>query len=120
MIEGGCFCGQIRYAIEHGDYRVANCHCSMCRKTSAAAYVTWLVVPRRDFAYTQGTPSVLQSSAHGTRHFCQQCGTPLVFFETDRPDTLDVTVGSLDQPESFAPQKNVFEETRLSWVVTTP
>ena len=118
MIEGGCFCGNVRYSVNDGDHRVANCHCSMCRKTSAAAYVTWMVVPRSDFTYTQGEPAVLNSSAHATRHFCNQCGTPLLFFEKDRPDTYDVTVGSLDEPEKFPPAKNVFEESRLSWVVT--
>ena len=45
MIEGGCFCKRIRYAIDDGEYLTANCHCTMCRRVHAAPYVTWLVVP---------------------------------------------------------------------------
>ena len=99
--EGGCFCGNLRYRIDDdSDWvnRVANCHCSMCRRTSAAAYVTWMVVPKDAFTYTRGEPALLKSSEHATRHFCADCGTPLLFFEKDRPDTFDVTVGSLDTP----------------------
>ena len=44
-IEGGCFCGAIRYEIDEGKHVVANCHCTLCRKTSAAPFVTWMVVP---------------------------------------------------------------------------
>jgi hypothetical protein len=31
VIEGRCFCGRIRYAIDAGVYPSANCHCTMCR-----------------------------------------------------------------------------------------
>lgn len=116
MMEGGCFCGKIRYAFEPGDYRVVNCHCSMCRRTSGAPFVTWVVVPRDAFRYTRGTPETLRSSPQGTREFCGSCGTPLVFSETGRPEQCDVTVGSLDDPERFPPAAAVFTDTRLSWL----
>lgn len=119
MIEGGCFCGRIRFTVTEkadGDYLVANCHCSMCRRTSAAPFVTWLIVPRTAFTYTAGTPKLLQSSAKGTRHFCPDCGTPLLFATTERPDNYDLTTGSLDNPNRFVPTLNVHEESRLTWL----
>ena len=36
-MEGGCFCGAIRYVIDDNDYGSGNCHCTMCRRTSGAA-----------------------------------------------------------------------------------
>lgn len=119
MIHGGCFCGTIRYEIEDGDYLVANCHCSMCRRTSAAPFVTWLVVPADRFRYTQGDPRALQSSASGTRYFCERCGTPLVCIIASHPDNVDVTAGSLDHPERFAPTIAVHEDTKLPWLQRT-
>lgn len=120
MIEGGCFCGAIRFAIEEkaeGTYLVANCHCTICRKTSAAPFVTWLIVPVSKFSYQSGTPKYLQSSAKGTRHFCPDCGTPLAFLTTERPHNIDITTGSLDDPNRFIPTLDVHEESKLHWVL---
>ena len=38
ITEGGCFCGSVRYSFESYNYPSANCHCSMCRRTSGAAF----------------------------------------------------------------------------------
>lgn len=122
MIEGGCFCGKIRFTIADktdGEYLVANCHCTMCRRTSAAPFVTWVMVPRTAFRYHQGEPRVLQSSKKGTRHFCPDCGTPLQCTTTDRPDVIDVTTCSLDHPERFVPTIDVHKESRLGWLHVT-
>ena len=116
MIKGGCFCGAIRYEFEEGEYRVVNCHCTMCRRTSGAPFVTWVVVPPSAFRYVRGAPKWLKSSDRGTREFCGECGTPLVFFESGRADQRDVTVGSLDQPEAFRPSGAVHKDTRLAWL----
>ena len=114
-IKGGCFCGNIRYEIAQAEYPVANCHCSMCRKASGAPYVTWLIATKESFKYTQGSPAELQSSADGKRFFCDKCGTPVVCINESHPDIVDVTVGSLDQPEAFKPTMDVMEDTRLPW-----
>ena len=119
MIRGGCFCGRTRYAFKDGDYRVVNCHCTMCRRTSAAPFVTWLVVPTSAFEFSGTPPKVLRSSAKGTRRFCPNCATPLIFTDTDRPDEVDVTVGSLDNPEGFPPSQAVCEDTKLPWLKET-
>ena len=119
MIEGGCFCGAIRYAIEDGQYLVANCHCSMCRKTSAAPFVTWMVVPNAAFQYVQGVPQVLQSSDQGTRYFCAGCGTPVACINATHPDVIDITTGSLDAPEAYPPTVAVHEDTKLPWLAQT-
>ena len=119
MIEGGCFCRSIRYSIDEGDYRIVNCHCTMCRKTSGAPFVTWMVVPKEAFHYTKGGPRGLQSSDKGFREFCPDCGTPLAFVSSDRPDYIDITTGSLDAPGDFAPTCAVHEESKLAWLGTT-
>ncbi len=116
MKPGGCFCGTIRYEIGDGDYTTANCHCTMCRRTSGAPYVTWLVVPKGEFRYTAGEVTVLESSNRGTRYFCNRCGTPVACVTVAHPDVVDVTLGSLDAPEAFTPTFEVYTDTRLPWV----
>lgn len=116
MNQGGCFCGTVRYRIEPRDSEVVNCHCSMCRRTSGAPYVTWILLSDEQFELTQGEPAVLKSSGHGTRWFCEKCGTPIVFRTTKRPGKTDVTVCSLDDPNACPPNEDVYVETRLKWV----
>jgi hypothetical protein len=114
--EGGCFCGNVRYVFEGEDIPVADCHCSMCRRTSGAAYVTWLVVPEDSFRYTKGEPTLFRSSADGSRYFCDQCGTPICCTNTTHEGIVDVTLGSLDEPEKFTPTFSIFEDTKLPFV----
>ena len=63
---------------------------------------------------TRGTPAIFASSPPVERGFCDQCGTPLTFrfVETDR---IDVSIGSLDEPEKVPPEKQFGTESRLSW-----
>lgn len=119
MIQGNCFCKNIQFTIDNGDYRVVNCHCNMCRKCSGAPFVTWIVVPKNVFHYTQGSPRGLQSSEVGFREFCPDCGTPLTFASSERPNYVDVTTGCLNAPENFAPNAAVHEESKLGWLGAT-
>jgi len=119
MIEGGCFCGSLRYAIDDGDYMVANCHCTMCRRTSAAPFVTWMIVPASAFHYQRGEPTVLKSSDKGTRYFCSSCGTPVACVISDHPEQIDVTTGSLDAPQDYPPTVAVHQDTKLPWLSQT-
>ena len=88
----------------------------MCRRTSGAPYVSWLVVPLNDFCYTSGVPKQLQSSADGARFFCGDCGTQLACTNKAHPEIIDITLGNLDRPEAFTPTFNLFEDTRLPFV----
>ena len=116
MRPGGCFCGAIRYRVGDGEYPTANCHCTMCRRTSGAPFVTWFVVPNAEFRYTRGKVTLLESSDKGKRYFCNQCGTPIACITSVHPDVIDITLGSLDEPEALTPKFEVFTETQLPWV----
>lgn len=113
---GGCFCGAVRYQISAANLDVAHCHCSMCRRTSGAPFVTWATVPRQSFAFTSGAPSELHSSAHARRGFCGACGTALTFQRTDERGWIDLTVGSLDEPEALIPARHIWTSSQLGWL----
>lgn len=114
--EGGCLCGAIRYCVRAPHPGVAVCHCSMCRRQSGAASVPWISAPVKNIEFTKGYTSIFKSSEKGERGFCKVCGTFLTFAHADWPDDLDVTVGSLDRPEDFAPTHHIWTSTRLHWV----
>jgi len=116
MITGGCFCGKLKYQIDTGSYTALNCHCGMCRRISASPYVTWIVVPDDKFKLIEGSPAKLSSSNGGTRGYCSDCGTPITCVNTKHPGIIDVTVGSLDNPEQHKPTLETHVDTKLSWV----
>ncbi len=88
----------------------------MCRRIAGAAFVTWATFPVEAFHWSKGRPKRLASSAEAERRFCPQCGTALTFRFLDPGDEIDVTVSSLDAPESLTPTYHIWASSRLPWV----
>ncbi len=116
VLEGGCFCGAVRYRMGGTPWHLTHCHCTMCRRLGAAAFVTWATVRAADFTIVRGTPARLASSARAERTFCGRCGTPLTFRLDASPDEIDVTVCSLDDPGALVPEDHTQTATMLAWV----
>ena len=116
ILQGGCFCGAVRYRIEGAPIRATHCHCTMCRRTSGAPFVTWAVVESSNFAFTRGEPAHLVSSAKAARKFCPSCGTPLLWQPSSDASILAVTACSLDEPLAVTPQDHIWTQSQLSWV----
>ena len=93
-----------------------DCHCIDCRRSAGAPYVTWGSVPRHDLVVTKGEPRKIVH-ANRIRSFAACCGTHLFFEDTKDSEMIDVTIASLDDPTPFAPQKVIFLEDKLPWVV---
>src|SRR5262245_11176402 len=100
-LEGGCLCGAVRYCISGKPYHLTHCHCTTCRRASAAAFVTWFSVKADEFQLLQGAPARFASSLNVVRTFCERCGTPLTYQQVTQTEEIDVTVCSLDQPEAL-------------------
>jgi hypothetical protein len=58
-----------------------------------------------------------EAHANRIRSFAACCGTHLFFEDTKDSDAIDVTIASLDDPTPFAPQKAIWLEDKLPWVV---
>ena len=116
MLHGGCFCGDIRYELVGEPFNATFCHCSICRRTSGAPVVAWFSVKRAGLRWIAGTPTAFASSAVGLRRFCPRCGTQLTFEHRDFPDEVDITTGSLDNPEAVPPVDHTRTSSRLGWM----
>jgi hypothetical protein len=116
MLTGGCFCGRIRYETAAMPFHETNCHCSICRRTSGAPFVTWFSVPRSQFRLVSGEPAHFKSSSRATRSFCRHCGTQLTFAHEDFPDEIGVTTCSLDDPDLLPPKDHTWTSSKISWV----
>ena len=67
--EGGCQCGAIRYRAEGEPLLAALCHCSMCRRASAAPAVAWAMYPQGQVTFLQDQPKTYASSNEARRGF---------------------------------------------------
>lgn len=115
LISGGCLCGSVRYEATGQPYNVTHCHCSDCRRSSGAPFVTWASFRRDDLRFTSEAPRELSWAAR-RRSFCPHCGTPLTFIGEADDQEIDVTVCSFDDPESVTPIDHTWVSDRLSWV----
>ena len=115
-IEGGCRCGAVRYRARGGPLWVTHCHCAECRRSSGAPASTFVGVSTGGFAFVAGTPGVYESSPNVLRKFCGACGTPLTYEAAVYPGEVHIMAGTLDAPESLAPERHVFVRERMPWL----
>ena len=114
-IQGGCYCGDIRYRGTAAPIHQAMCNCANCRRAAGAQSVAWVTFEVGGFSFVKGEPTRYRTETAAWRTFCPRCGTSLTYEADDRPNDIDITVGSLDQPEDFPPNKAVFAQERLAW-----
>jgi hypothetical protein len=118
--EGGCLCGRVRYRITQAPLLADLCHCVQCQKASGAPYLAWIAVRPAHLEFTKGKPAAFESSKGSFRHYCRDCGSPLVMTGGADPDKVGVTIGSLDEPDRFKPTAEGFTIRRLAWLHPLP
>jgi len=114
--EGGCSCGAVRYRVQGEPRVVSHCHCDHCRRASGAAFVTWAEFASEQYRLLQGSPRTHRSKPSVCREFCPACGTQLTYRDERNAEHLDVTVCSLDDPETLRPVDHLWCERMLGWV----
>lgn len=67
------------------------------------------------FGLLVGQPVVFKSSPGVVRQFCGVCGSPLTYEHSRHSDSIDVTTGSLDDPNRFPPTREVWLAHKLAW-----
>jgi hypothetical protein len=118
--EGGCLCGAVRYQASAEALARTLCHCRSCRLASGGPSLAWAVFPSDAFGFTAGTPVRFASSPGVMRSFCGTCGTSLTWQHASRPESIDITSATLDDPDAFAPTKEIWVEHKLGWEALNP
>lgn len=117
-VTGGCQCGRVRYSARLPNDEGYLCHCGMCRRATGG-FAAAFVQTRKEDVRWQREPDVHRSSPIAERPFCSACGTPLGFWYPDS-DHLDLTLGSLDEPERIRPTSHFAADTALEpWLDTS-
>jgi hypothetical protein len=115
---GSCQCGALQYSSSSSPVETGYCHCRICQKLSGAPLLPWASFETGAFNYTKGQPTVYQSSAYGQREFCAVCGSQIAFRDTEIGDTVEINVGTLDDPSQAIPTYHIWYDSRLPWFET--
>lgn len=111
---GGCQCGAVRYRASGALGYPHVCHCRMCQKAAGNYFLPLAGVARADFVLTRGEPKWFHSSDLVRRGFCGDCGTPL-FYDVPGAEFINITLGSLDDPQSVKPVAQSNMASRMRW-----
>jgi hypothetical protein len=111
-LDGGCYCGALRFASTGDPAFQAQCHCRECQYFSGGHPNAVMMLPDATFKYTKGKPKAFRRSdleTPVTREFCADCGTHILARASALPGMVILKVGTLDDPSQFAgPQMAIF------------
>jgi hypothetical protein len=121
--QGGCLCGGVRYRIESEPMATAVCHCTHCQKQSGAMFSTNLVIPEAAYHQTGETKVYADSGDSGAavmRHFCANCGSPILSKAGMMPGMVLLKAGTLDDFSGLTPVIEVYTDHAAAWVAPVP
>jgi hypothetical protein len=118
-LEGGCFCGAVRYRLREAPLFVNACHCRQCQSQTGSAFVINAIIELANVELKQGKLEVVPMSEARAYphdiHRCRKCRVA-VWSDYGRGPFRFVRVGTLDQPGRLKPQAHIFTRSKLSWV----
>jgi len=121
MIKGTCLCEEVAYQISGALGPVYNCHCLKCRRWHGAAFRTRASIKKSQFIWLSGENNVAEFkfSANVTKHFCSNCGSPLVTTYKDNPDIYGVALGPLEGKIKNHIEGHIFVGSKANWYEIT-
>jgi hypothetical protein len=114
---GGCLCGAIRYAGSNPQGG-GHCYCKSCRRSSGSSHCTHMIVSEDSIA-VQGDLTFFDEAADSgnnvSRGFCPNCGSAVLSKNSGMPRMSFVRASSLDDPNVFNPEMNVYVSRAPKW-----
>lgn len=117
---GQCLCGEVSYHFDVDPLMAGVCHCKNCQRQAGSAFSTICGVPKAALEIS-GEPKLYEdkdtdSGNSVQRYFCGTCGSPIYSGVSSQPDVVFLKSGTMDDTSSFAPQFQVYCETKQDWV----
>ncbi len=118
---GSCLCGRVAFEVRGTLGPMSNCHCTDCRKSHAAAFATYVDVPKGGLIFLKGEDHLqTYKAASGTnRSFCRTCGTIVTCWSDGTPAFMEISASALDTPTDLKPIYHGFVRSKASWFEIT-
>lgn len=119
-LEGGCFCGAVRYRLLAPPMFVNCCHCTNCQNQTGSAFVINAIIETKNLKKLKGALERIPMAPKGKRphdiYRCRKCKVA-VWSDYGRRSWLRfVRVGTLDHPRQIRPNAHIFTRSKLPWV----
>ena len=118
-LAGACQCGAVTYAVADEFAFAVNCHCSICRRATGAAFKPIAGIERAKMRITAGQDSILIVDApawHDER--CGLCGS-LLFAVVQEGVFIHVAMGTLLDDPTIRPSAHIFVGSKAPWFTIT-
>ena len=119
-LEGGCFCGAVRYRLESPPMFVHCCHCRDCQRQTGAAFALNALIETDRVKRLTGEPRpVAMATDSGRPHAiyrCPACETAVWSEYGGVAKLRFVRVGTLDDPTALPPDVHIYTRSKLPWV----
>ena len=123
--EGGCACGHVRYRVELPPMFVHCCHCRWCQRETGSAFVLNALIEADRVELISGEVEVVHTPSESGRgqkiHRCPSCKIALWSnYAGTGPSVLFLRVGTLDDPDRFPPDVQIFTGSKQPWFDLPP
>lgn len=122
-LTGACLCGAVHYEIAAEPILTGHCYCEDCRRTSATAHATHVMVPEESFTMTgdvRGYDRPADSGNIVSRKFCPTCGSAVFSTNSAMPGFTFVRASSLDDLDAVTPGAVVYASRAPHWDPADP
>ena len=117
-MNGGCFCGSVKFNINKPTLWCSHCHCSMCQRSHGAGVVTWVGCDDNSVEIDDGKSKLqwYKSSVDAERGFCSNCGSSLFFRSSQWPGELHIARALVSGELDREPASHAFYDTHVDWM----
>ena len=122
QLTGACLCGAVRYATLAEPVISGLCHCRDCQRFTGSAFGAMVIVSKEGLTISGTIKTFTSPGGSGKpilRHFCPECGSSIAEETGNAPGRVILNIGTLDDPKSVTPAREIFCDDALPWVQTT-
>ena len=113
---GSCLCGGVHFEVDGRVSPIGMCHCSKCRKASAATGIAELITGAKSLRFTAGEELIgrFRQPSGYINHFCSRCGSNL---PKPHPNgkVWWVPAGLLDDDPGVRLAMHIYVGSKASW-----
>ena len=115
-VAGSCLCGAVSFEVQGRIHLMSYRHCSMCRKFSGSAFLTFARARTEQFRWLSGEECIrsYESSPGCLRSFCITCGSAVPVARSALPNVL-IPAGVLDDDPMVKPSMHIFTASKAPW-----
>ncbi|WAK02469.1 GFA family protein [Methylobacter sp. YRD-M1] len=122
-LKGQCLCGSVQYEIKGEPQLSFLCQCRQCQRITGAGHSAEFVVPDEIVSLSGELKSYEMKSDNGniiSSEFCPNCGNPVLKKSSGYPGLLFFHAATLENPESFKPQRVFWASSSQPWDFVDP